>query len=149
MKKLFAYIGFVFIVGFSSYFGYGYVQANKYADTAIPYMEKVLPQLSTWDAAIARQFMAPEVAQTVTEENLQKLMLALSKLGSLNSITEFSFKNSVGIDDGLLSGGTVITYDVESEYSTGAAVVTLRLLERSGAYELYHFNFQSAALGPR
>ncbi|MCK4503767.1 MAG: hypothetical protein KAU22_12095 [Desulfuromonadales bacterium] len=146
MKKLIIYIIFVFVVGFSSYFSYGYYLSSKYADTAIPYMEEVLPQISTWDADIVRQYMAPEVLQTVTAENLKNLMAALSKIGELKSISKFSFQNEVSGDNVQFVGGTVITYEVEAEYSSGATVVTIRLLLRDDSYQVYHFNFQSQAL---
>ena len=109
-------------------------------------MEEVLPQISTWDADIVRQYMAPEVLQTVTAENLKNLMAALSKIGELKSISKFSFQNEVSGDNVQFVGGTVITYEVEAEYSSGATVVTIRLLLRDDSYQVYHFNFQSQAL---
>lgn len=146
MKKLFAYIIFVIITGISTYFIYSYVQSSKYADTAIPYIQKVLPQISIWDAAIVKQYMTPEILQTVPDENLKNLMLGLSRLGTLKSIGEFSFQGSEGASPATFGDIRVITYEIETEYSTGKAIVTLKLLVRGGSYEIYHFNFQSEAL---
>ncbi len=146
MKKLIAYIIFVFVVGISSYFTYGYMLSSEYADSAIPYMEKVLPQISTWDAEVVKQYMAPEVLQTVTDEHLQALMAALAKIGTLESIGEFSFENKASGDNVQFVDSTVITYEVDAQYSSGPAVVTLRLLVRGDSYEVFRFNFQSQAL---
>ena len=146
MKKLIAYFVFVFVVAISSYFIYSHMLSSKYADSAIPYMEKVLPQISTWDAEIVKQYMAPEVLETVTDENLQALMAALSKIGTLESVGEYSFENKVSGDDDKLGAATVITYEIDAQYSSGPAVVTLRLLVRGDSYEVFRFNFQSQAL---
>ena len=146
MKKLIAYFIFVIIVTISSYFIYSYMLTSEYADTAIPYMEKVLPQISTWDAEIVKQYMAPEVLANVTDKNLQELMAALSVIGTLESVGEYSFENKVSGDDDQLGAATVITYEIDAQYSSGEAIVTLRLLVRGDSYEVYHFNFQSQAL---
>jgi len=146
VKKFIIYVIFVVTVGSSIFFGYGKIQSAKYADTAIPYMEKVLPQISSWDANTVKQYMAPEVLQSVSTTDLENLMAALSKIGQLKSIGKFSFKNKASGDNVQFTDGTVITYEVEAEYSTGTAMVRLRLLERAGSYQVFHFNFQSAAL---
>lgn len=146
LKKFIMYVIFVFVTGFSAYFGYGYYQSSQYDGTVIPYIQKVLPELSTWDPEVVKQYLAPEVAKTVTAENLQKLMGALAQIGELQSIDEMKFKKKATGKPGDLVQEPVITYTVKARYSTGDATVTLSLLDKGGIYELYHFNFESAAL---
>ncbi len=147
--KLAIYIVFVIVTGITTYFTYGYVQSSKYADTAIPYLQEVLPQISTWDADGAKQYMVPEILQTITPDNLKNLMAALSVIGNLESIGEASFKNKVSGDEIQFIDSVVITYDVDAKYSSGDAVVTIRLLVRNDSYEVYNFNFKTQALAVR
>ena len=146
MKKLIIYVIFVFIVGFSSYFIYGSRQAAKYDGTAVPYIQEVLPKLSTWDTETVKQCMVPEILQTVSDEKLEHLLKSLSIIGELKSIGEAKMKNKDTDDNSRLAKGLIVTYDVEAQYSTGDVIVTLGLLEKGGSYQLYYFNFQSQAL---
>ncbi len=146
LKKFIMYVIFVFVTGFSAFFYYGYYQSSQYDDSVIPYIQKVLPELSTWDTEIVKQYMAPEVLQTVTTENLQDIMKALAQIGELQSIDKMKFKKkATGRADDLVQQ-PVITYIVNAHYSTGEATVTLSLLDKGGVYEVYHFNFESEAL---
>lgn len=146
MKKFIIYVIFVFVVGFSSYFIYGSMQAAKHDGTAIPYIQEVLPKLSTWNLETVKQYMVPEVLQTVSDEKLGHLLKSLSKIGELKSIGDVTFKDKTTDDKGRLVKGLVVTYDIEAQYSTGAAIVTLGLLDNGGTYQIYYFNFQSKAL---
>ena len=146
LKKFIIYAIFVFITGFSAYFYYGYYQSSQYDDTVVPYIQEILPKLSTWDPEIVKEFMAPAVLRTVTDENLKSIMEALAQIGELQSIKEVKFKKKATGGAGDLVQQPVITYTVTAQYSTGETIVTLSLLDKGEAYEVYHFNFESEAL---
>ncbi|SDZ79015.1 hypothetical protein SAMN05660420_00320 [Desulfuromusa kysingii] len=148
MKKFIVYVVCVFVTGFSAYFVYDAVLSSRYAGTVGPYIQRVLPEISTWNPNIARQYMAPEILKTVTAADLDHLMEALSKIGSLQKIGKMSFKSQSEVDDVEFEKRPLITYEVDAQYSTGDTKITISLLDRNGSYELYHFNFQSKALAP-
>jgi hypothetical protein len=148
VKKFIIYVVFVLITGFSAYFIYGAVLSSRYDGTVGPYIQEVVPEISKWDPEIVKQYMAPEVLRTVTTEDLAALMGALAKIGSLQSIGKASFKGKSEVDDAQYVKHPLITYEVDAQYSTGNAKITISLLDRDGSYELYHFNFQSKALAP-
>ena len=146
MKKFIIYVVFVFVVAFSGYFIYGYMQSAKYDGTAIPYIEKVLPELSSWDTDRVSQCMAPEILATISPEDLAELLKSLSKIGTFQSISDATFKNKAVGKNVKYADAPVITYDIETQYSSGPVTVTLSLLDRDGEYQIYYFNFQSQAL---
>jgi len=146
LKKFIIYVICVFVIGFSAYFGYGYYQSSKYDGTVVPYIQRVLPELSKWDPEVVKQYLAPEISKTIQDENLQRIMAALSQIGELQSIDTIKFKKKATGKAGDLVQEPVITYTVHARYSTGEAIVTLSLLDKGGVYEVYHFNFESAAL---
>lgn len=146
LKKFIAYVVFVFVVGFSAYFYYGSVQSAEYDGTVVPYIQKVLPEISTWDPDVVKQYLAPEVSKTVSPENLKNILAELSKIGELQSIEKMKFKKKSTGGEGDIAQQPVVTYTVIAQYSTGETTVTISLLDRGGSYEVHHFNFESGAL---
>ncbi len=137
---------FVFVFGISGFFIYRGIQSSHYEGTAVPYIRQVLPQISTWNPEMMKEYMVPEVLETVSADNLTNLMKGLAKLGELQSIGEPSFqsKSTGGVVDSTQQ--PVVTYTVKAQYSTGEATVTISLLDKGESYQVYHFNFQSRAL---
>ena len=120
--------------------------ASKYNETAIPYIEKVMPELSKWDVSVAKQYMSPEALQSVSDEDFGKLMKFLSKIGSLKSIEEPQFQkvnSSVTAGTGTL---TTVIYAFTAHYENGDATITLRLKPVDSGYEIYYFNVNSMVL---
>ena len=146
VKKFIAYVILVFVVGFSGYFYYESVQSAEYAGTAVPYIQQVLPEISTWDPEIVKQHLAPEILKTVSAENLKNILAELSKIGELQSIGKMKFKKKSTGGEGDMAQQPVITYVVDAQYSTGEATVTISLLDKGGSFEVQHFNFESGAL---
>jgi len=146
LKKFIIYVIVVFVIGISSYFFYGSYQSSLYDGRVTPYIQEVLPKISTWDPEIVKQCMASEVLKTVTDENLQNIMGALAQIGELQSIGEMTFKKKAtgGVSD--LVQEPVITYTVNAQYSSGEVKVTISLLDKGDSYKVYHFNFESEAL---
>jgi len=146
LKKFIIYVLFVFTCGLSIFFVYNYMQSSAYEATAIPYIKTVLPQISTWDSVKVRESMAPEVLERVTDTDLNALMQSLSKVGTLTSIDSIKFKNKASGENITRGKQPLVTYELETQYSSGAVNVTLTLLDRGDSFDLYHFNFQSEAL---
>ena len=146
LKKFIIYVACVVTIALSLLFYYGYRQSSQYDGSVVPYIQEVLPKLSTWDTEVVKQCLAPEVLPTVTDENLKKIMDELSKIGELQSIGEIKFKKKATGGAGDLVQKPVITYTVNAQYSTGEVIITIALLDNGGTYNVYHFNFESEAL---
>lgn len=145
MKKFVIYILCVLIVAFSAVYIYQKVQSGRYDETAIPYIKEVLPLISTWDAAQAGSYMAPEVLNQVDPQDLQLLMSKLSVLGELVEIVSVRFKN-VNTGEYVAGGHPLVTYKLDTRYSSGDVEVRISLVDRGGSYEVYRFNFGSEIL---
>lgn len=132
------------IIGWFNYFSGQ--QAIEYEKTAVPYMNRVIPELSKWDPEIARKYMSTEFLQKVSPERFNLIIKTLSKIGSLQDMDKPKFeeiyagKTPKGVDR------TIISYTVNAKYSTGDAIITMSLLEQNGILEVYRFNVQSEAL---
>ncbi len=146
MKKFIVYILFVLTCGLAVFFTYRHMQASHYQATAIPYIKTVLPQISTWDPARVKEFMAPEVLERVSDEDLAALMTSLSQIGKLETIDDISFENKSSGEHITRGQQPLVTYELETHYSSGEVKVTISLLDKGDSFDVYHFNFQSQAL---
>ena len=146
MKKFIIYVLCVFICAFSGLYIYMYVQSSHYEKTAVPYINEVLPKISTWNPALAKEYMAPEVLSRISPAELESLMLSLSKIGELKSVGEPEFKKKSSGEDMTSEQQPVVTYTLDAQYTSGEAKVTISLLDKGDTFSVYHFNFQTEAL---
>ena len=144
--KVLAIIILLIAVLFAGMYIWVSIISSKYNETAIPYIENVMPELSKWDVDVAKQYMAPEALKAVSDEDFSKLMKFLSKIGSLKSIEEPQFQNassSVTTGTGTL---TTVLYTFTAHYEFGDASITLKLKPVENGYQVYYFNVNSMAL---
>jgi len=149
VKKLLKVLGIIFlsiIVLFGTIGIYTYMKSSEYSETAVPYIKEKIPELSTWDAAVTKKYLAPEILAKTEDEDLEKLMRWFSKLGHLKNIEEPQFVNvssNVTVSNGQQ---TIATYTILAHYENGDATITMRLLEIDGGFKIYQFHLNSNAL---
>jgi len=146
LKKFIVYVLFVFICAFSIFFYIKHDQSSEYEATTIPYIHQVLPQISTWDPELTKEYMAPEVLERVTPADIEKLMTSLSKLGQFQGIDEIEFKDKQSGEFITRDQKPLVIYSLETRYSNGEAKVTIKLHEKGDSYEVFEFNFLSDLL---
>ena len=120
----------------------------KYDKLAIPYIEGVIPVISSWDPVATKALMAPEVAATIPDEKFARAMTFFSQLGTLQNIDEPEFGEVYVDQETDIGRQTILEYNVDTSYANGDAEINLKLLERNGTFEIYRFNFSSETLLP-
>jgi len=149
VKKVFIVLGVIFSVLIFLIAGIGaftWYKSSKYEDTAVPYIKAVIPELSKWDTEITKSYMAPEVQKEITDDDFNKVIKYLSKLGSLASFEEPNFTN-IYTGATLESGKTtLVTYTIDAVYENGDAVITITLLDLGNSFNVYKFYINSMAL---
>lgn len=149
IKKILRFMGMfvLLIIGLVSLMGaWTYYKASAYESTAVPYVVETVSELSKWDVEVAKQYMAPEVMKTVSDEDWHKLFKFLSKMGRLNALEEPVFTNirSVAtIDEGAM---TLVQYSVLGHYENGDANITIVLKDLEDSFEVFKFSLNSLAL---
>lgn len=141
MIKVLKIIGIIFlsiILLFSGCAYYVYQKSAAYETTAVPYIEEVMPKLSTWVLEVHRLHSTPESNETISDEDLLKLLKWLSKLGGLNSIEKPQFKG--------VMNGNFITYVFIAHYENGDAGITVQLEDDNGKFLINQFHVESMAL---
>jgi hypothetical protein len=149
LKKFFFMLGtwlVVIIAVIGGSFVYDQYKTSDFDDRAVPYIKKVVPELSQWNPARTKRLMAPEVAATISEEQFAQAMHLFSRLGSLQNLNEPKFIEVHNGEQGDVGTQTIIEYDIDAEYANGDATINLKLLFRDDLFEIYNFNFSSEAL---
>jgi len=131
------------IVGSQLYEKY---QATGYDELAVPFIQQVIPEFSTWDPEIVKPLMAAEVLAEIPDQKFVQILAVFSKLGTLQSmgIPEFQKVHSQEKTDN--GTQTVIVYDTETKYENGEALITLNLLQVGDSFEIFRFNLSSNTL---
>lgn len=149
MKKYFVLIA-LWVVGIATIVGglevYKNYQGADFDKTAIPYIQKVIPEISQWDPEIARALMAPEISATIPEDKFIRAMSFFSKLGALQSFGEPEFDRAHVEQETDIGKQTILQYKIDAKYENAEAEIFLKLLEKGNSYEIYRFNFSSEFL---
>jgi len=125
---------------------YSKFQSSDYDEVAVPYLKRIIPQISQWDPAATRALMVSEVSAAIPEEQFNQGIALFSKLGKLQSISEPEFEK-VYRDQGTIIGKqTIVEYNTEAKYANGDATINMKLLDTEGHFEIYRINFSSKVL---
>ncbi len=119
---------------------------SAYAETAVPYIKKAVPALTSWDPAQLKLYMDPDVLKTMPDDKVQKLEAWLSTLGHLKGMDEPVFVN---VWSGAYTGTgamKLVTYTVHAHFDAGDGDIFIRLRDRDGGFTVYTFNVNSDAL---
>jgi len=125
---------------------YDKYMSSDYDEAALPYIEKAVEGISTWDPATTRALMVAEVAANIPDEKFNRGMAWFSRLGELQSMAEPEFEKAYVDQETELGKYTILEYNTDAKYANGDATINIRLLDRDGHYEIYSFNFSSEAL---
>lgn len=121
-------------------------KSSQYEETAIPYMDTAIADISTWELETFKSYLTESELENINESDLERLIRALSKMGKLVEIGEYQF-NTV-TSRALVGGGsgTFVTYTVPTVYENGDAMLTITLKEEDTSFSVYHFKLNSLAL---
>jgi len=149
VKKFFVLFGLVLVIiatVAACIFAYSKYEAAQYADTAVPYVKMVVPEISKWDAEVIKNYMNAESLEATSEERIVGVLKYLSRLGTLKEAAEPSFSK---VFTGPYVEGvrkTFVAYKIDAIYEHGDAVITLNLLDNGDSFQVYKFDINSAAL---
>ncbi len=136
----------VFVGVFVALFGYTSFKSGELEKTAVPYLRKAIPELTRWDLATVKGYMAPEALQDLPDEKLAKILAWESRLGRLQHMDKPQFVNLYSGADTRHGAYQIVTYTVPVRFEAGEGIITVRLLLKDGAFSVFLFNVNSEAL---
>jgi hypothetical protein len=149
VKKFFIMLGVWFVLVVSVIVGslvYSQIKSSRFDETAIPYLEEVVPALSHWQPDEIRSLMAQDTLARTSEEEFARAIRIFSQLGPLQSMQkpEFNRNQVAKSSDGKTR--PIVEYTIEAQYERGDAVITINLIRQDGQLAIYHFGISSEVL---
>jgi hypothetical protein len=123
---------------------YFYTNREKdyYSKSAEPAVAQILTEISGWEKQALLIHLAPETKQTVSEEQLDKLMNLYRSYGRFRSIQELNFSRTVSAFS--LLGDKHINYSGTANFDAGLVNLNITLIERGGFFLIYNFTLAKA-----
>lgn len=125
-----------------------FVTAKKrqYDRIALPYLEEVMPVLSSWSSEEFEPYWAPEVAAKNDPQKLRRLFKMFRQLGELESYDEPAFRNVTASTS--VPYPAVVLYVVVAQYEAGQATLSLKLVPTEDSLKVWSLHINSDAFLP-
>ena len=123
-------------------FWYG-IKADRYEETAIPYLESALPKLTSWQYEQLKPLLSPTARKDFENEKLRAAYLLFSQLGQLKSMGKPQYITDRFDSSTELGDIEVIDYQVALQFDSGPAMIKIKLIADGQSYYVQHFGFHS------
>ena len=127
---------FLLAMFFALYF-YTDNQQDYFDQNARPQAERMVQIISRWNKADLLSQLSDDARQTLSNEQLDKLLEHYRQFGELKSVGELQFSKLVSALS--LFGSQRINYKGTATYSSGPANINMTLVPDGGGYKIYNF----------
>lgn len=129
--------------GLVLYMSWYSIKAERFNETAIPYLEQAMPKLASWRYSELEVLLSPTARAVFASEKVRAAYQGYSRLGSLKSMSrpEFMGNRSETIEE--LGDVELVAYQVPLEFETGPAVIKVNLASDGQRYYIHHFGVHS------
>ena len=128
------------LVIYSVWYG---IRAGRYDDTAIPYLESALPNLTSWQYRQLEPLLSPTARSVFESEKVRSAYRSYSRLGQFKSAGRPQYMGNSPGTSTTLGDVDVIAYKVLIELDSGPAVIKINLVADDASYYVNHFGIQS------
>jgi hypothetical protein len=128
------------LVLYSLWYG---IKADRYQETAVPYLESALPKLTSWQYEQLKPLLSPTARLDFENEKLQAAYRLFSKLGQFKSMGKpqyITYRNDTSKELGDIE---VIDYQVPLQFDSGPAVIKITLAADGKSYYIHQFGIHS------
>jgi hypothetical protein len=128
------------LVLYSLWYG---IKADRYEETAVPYLESALPILTSWQYEQLKPILSPAARLDFENKKLQAAYRLFSQLGQLKSIGKPQYISNRNDTSKALGDFEIINYQVPLQFDSGPAVIKITLVADGKSYYIRHFGFHS------
>jgi len=119
------------------------MKADRYDDTAVPYLESALPIVTSWQFEQLRPLLSPTARLEFENEKVQQAYQSFSRLGQLKSTGKPKYLWDRSDTSKSLGDIEIIGYQVPLEFDSGLAVIKINLVADGKSYYIQHFGIHS------
>ena len=128
------------LVAYSLWFG---IRADRYEETAIPYLESALPKLISWQYAELEPLLSPEARLVFENAKVQAAYRSYSRLGQFKSAGKPQYIGNSTDSSSALGDVELIAYQIPLEFDSGPAMIKINLIAYGKSYYVSHFGIHS------
>jgi hypothetical protein len=128
------------LVLYALWFG---IKADRFDETAIPYLESAMPMVTSWQYQQLKPLLSPGARLDFENEKLRAAYQSFSQLGQFQSMEKPRYSASQEGSSKELGDVDVVEYQVTLQFDSGPAVIKIKLVANGESYFVHHFSFQS------
>ncbi len=128
------------LVLYSLWYG---MKADRFEETAIPYLESAMPRLTSWKFEQLQPLLSPSARLDFENEKLRAAYQSFSKLGQFQSMDKPRYTASRDDSSKQLGDIEVVDYQVALQFDSGPAMIKIKLIADGNSYYVHHFGFHS------
>ena len=128
------------LVLYSLWYG---IKADRYEETAIPYLEMAIPELTSWQYDQLKPLLSTTARKDFENEKLRAAYQSFSRLGQYQSMEKPRYTASRAESSKELGDIELIDYQAALQFDSGPAVIKIKLVADGKSYHIQHFGFHS------
>lgn len=130
------------LVLYSLWYG---IKADRYDETAIPYLESALPLLASWEYEQLKPLLSSRARLDFENQGVQAAYRNFSRLGQLKSMEKPRFVANRFDSSEELGDIEIVDYQVPVQFDSGPAVIKIKLIADGNSYHIHYFGIHSEA----
>jgi hypothetical protein len=142
LKRSLIFIALV-VLGLALYVMLFSMNARRYDDTVVPYLNNALPVVARWKFAELAPMLSPQAQAEFETDKGKQVYRQFTRLGELKSIgkpqyiaDQSEFSEGLGEVD-------IVSYQVPVVFETGPAVIKILLASNGESYYIHHLGISS------
>jgi hypothetical protein len=137
-------IFFVLLAGGLALYSVWYgIRADRFEETAVPYLQSALPQLCSWQYEQLAPLLSPAARHDFENEKVQAAYRSFGKLGQLQSVGKPRYLANSSDSSAELGDVEVVDYEVPLQFDSGPALIEIKLVADGKSYYIRHFGIRS------
>jgi hypothetical protein len=119
------------------------IRADRFEDTAVPYLQRAVPALTSWQYARLEPLLSPAARLDFENEKVRAAYRGFERLGKLQSMGKPRYMADRVDTSSELGEIQVIDYQVPLQFDSGPAMLEIKLVAAGKTYYIQHFGFHS------
>ncbi len=119
------------------------IKADRYDETAVPYLRAALPDLTSWRYEQLRPLLSPSARLVFENEKVQAAYRGFDRIGGLISMEKPQYLADSSGSSKELGDVEIIDYQVEVQFDSGPATIKIKLVTDGKSYHIDHFGIHS------
>lgn len=131
------------VAGLVLYASWFDIKADRYDETAVPYLRTAIPELTSWRYERLEPLLSAEARLDFGNEDVRAAYHGFKRLGELVSMEKPQYLANTSGTSMVHGEIEIVDYQVEIQFASGPATIKLKLVVDDNSYYIHHFGIHS------